>query len=48
MKCWIGRLTSWHQDCGEKYQPQICRPYHFNVRKRRGTKESLDEGERGA
>ena len=32
----------------EKYQqPQICRWYHFNVRKWRETKELLDEGERG-
>ena len=32
----------------EKYQqPQICRWYHFNGRKWRGTKETLDEGERG-
>ena len=32
----------------EKYQqPQICRWYHPNGRKWRGTKEPLDEGERG-
>ena len=32
----------------EKYQrPQICTQYHFNGRNRRGTEESLDEGERG-
>ena len=32
----------------EKYQqPQICRWYHANGRKWRGTKESFDEGERG-
>ena len=29
------------------HQPQICRWYHFNGRKWRGTKECLDEGERG-
>ena len=28
-------------------KPQICRWYHSNGRKRRGTKESLDEGEVG-
>ena len=34
--------------CWEKYQqPQICRWYHPNGRKLRGTKEPLDEGERG-
>ena len=27
-------------------QPQICRWYHSNGRKQRGTKEPLDEGER--
>ena len=36
------------QDCWEKYQqPQICRGYHFNGRQQRGTKEPLDEDERG-
>ena len=34
--------------CLEKYQqPEICKWYHFNGRKWRGTKEPLDEGERG-
>ena len=28
-------------------QSQICRRYHSNGRKQRGTKESLDEGEGG-
>ena len=47
-KCWAGWLTSWNQDCLEKYQqPQICRWYQFNGRKWRGTKEPLDESERG-
>ena len=32
---------------GEIQQSQICRWYHFNNRKQRGTKEPLDEGERG-
>ena len=32
---------------GEYQQPQICRWYHPYGRKRRGTKEPLDEGERG-
>ena len=40
-------ITSWNQDCWEKYQqPQVCRLYHPNGRKQRGTKEPLDEGER--
>ena len=31
MKCWAGWITSWNQDCWEKYQqPQICRWYHYN------------------
>ena len=46
-KCWAGWLTSWNQDCWEKYQqPQICRWHASNVRKQRGTKAPLDEGER--
>ena len=33
MKCWAGWLTSWNQDCWEKYQqPRICKWYHFNGR----------------
>ena len=48
MKCWAGWITSWNQDCQEKYQqPQICRGYHPNGRKWRGTKEPLDEGKKG-
>ena len=40
--------ASWNEDCQEKYQqPQLCRLYHSNGRKQRGTKEHLDEGERG-
>ena len=43
---WISQ--SWNQDCREKYQQsQICRWYHSNGRKWKGTKEPLDEGERG-
>ena len=43
-----GWITSWNQDWWEKYQqPQICRWYHSNGRKWRGTKEPFDEGERG-
>ena len=39
-------ITGWNQDCREKYQqPQICRRYHSNDRKWRGTKEPLDERE---
>ena len=38
-KCWGRWLTSWNQDCWEKYQqPQIGRWYHFKGRKWRGTK----------
>ena len=41
-------MTSWNQDCREKYQqPQICRWYRPNGRKQIGTKEPLDEVERG-
>ena len=46
--CWAGWITSWNQACWEKYQqPQICWWYHSNGRNWRGTKEFLDEGERG-
>ena len=39
-------ITSCNQDCREKYQqPQTCRWYHSNGRKRRA-EEPLDEGER--
>ena len=41
-------ITSWTPDCQEQYQqPKICRWYHSNGRKWRGTKEPYDEGERG-
>ena len=44
MKYWAGWNTSWNQDCREKYQqPQISRWYDSSGRKRRGTKEPLDE-----
>ena len=47
-KCWIGWITSWNQDCQEKYQQlQICKWYQSNGRKRKITKEPLDEGEGG-
>ena len=43
-----GWVTSWNQDCQEKYQqPQICRCYHPNGRKQGGTKEPFDENEGG-
>ena len=43
-----GWFTSRNQDCWEKcQQPQICRWYHPHGRKWRGTKELLDEGEKG-
>ena len=39
---------SWDQDCREKYQqPQKCRWYHSDGRQWRGTKEPLDESEKG-
>ena len=39
MKCRAGWITSWKQDGQEKYQQtQICRWYHSNGRKGRGTK----------
>ena len=48
VKRWAGGLTSWNQDCQEKYQqPQICRWYHSYGRKWRGTKEPLDVVEKG-
>ena len=48
MKCWATWITSWNQDCQEKYQQsQIWRWHHPYGRKWRGTKEPLDEGERG-
>ena len=47
-KCQVGWIMSWNQGCREKYQqPQICRWYHPNGRKWRGTEEHLDEGEGG-
>ena len=47
MKCQAGWITSWNQDCWEKYQQfQICRRNHSNGRKWRGTKEPLGESER--
>ena len=47
-KRWGGWITSWDQDCWEKYQPpQICRWHHPYGRKTRGTKEPLDENQRG-
>ena len=48
MKCWAEWITSWNQDCWEKYQqPQICRWHHPYGRKWRGTKKHLDESKRG-
>jgi len=47
VKCQLGWITSWNQDCWEKYQqPQICRWYHSNGRKWTKTKKPLFEGER--
>ena len=37
MKCQVGWITSWNQDCQVKYkQSQICRWYHSNGRNRLG------------
>ena len=37
MKCQVGWITSWNQDCQVKYQQsQICRWYHSNGRNRLG------------
>ena len=47
VKCWAGWLTIWNQDSWVKYQePQICRWFYSNGRKRGETKEPLDEGKR--
>ena len=46
MNCYPLWITSWNQDCWEKYQqPQVCRWYYSNGRKWRGTEETFDEGE---
>ena len=43
-----GWMHKWNQDCWEKYQqPQTHRWCHSNGRKLRGTKELLEEGEKG-
>ena len=48
VKYQAGWITSWNQDCLEKYQQlQICRWYNSNGRKKRWTKEPLDKDERG-
>ena len=42
------KMPGWNQACWEKYQlPQIYRRHHLYGRKWRGTKELLDESERG-
>ena len=46
MKCQAVWITSWNQNCQEKYQqPQICKWYHPNGRKRRGNIEHHERGE---
>jgi len=51
MRGWINHKldkSDKSQNCQQKYQqPQICRGHHSNGRKQRGTKERLDDGERG-
>ena len=47
VKCRAGWITSWNQDCQEKYQqPHICRWYCPNGKKCRVTKKLLDKCER--
>ena len=47
-ECQAGWVITWNQDCWEKcQQPQKGRWYHSNGRKWRGTKEPLDDSERG-
>ena len=44
LKCWAGWLTSWSQDCWEKYQQaQICRWYQSNGIKWRTTIQAFDK-----
>ena len=44
-RMWARWITSWNQDCWEKYhQLQIRRHYHTNGRKWTGTKEPLESG----
>ena len=48
LKCWSGWITSWNQDCHQKYQQsQIYRWYDSKGRNQRGTKEPLGKYERG-
>ena len=48
MKCRAGWSTSCNQDSQKRYQyPQVCILHHPYGRKWRGTKEPLDENERG-
>ena len=48
MKCQTEWVTSWNQIYWKKYQQtQICTCCHSSGRRWRGTKEALDEGERG-
>ena len=44
-KCQAGWITSWNQDCQEKYQPQMCRWYHSKGKVKNW--KLLDEAERG-
>ena len=48
MKSLAGWSTILKQDCWEKYQyPETCKWHHTHGRKQKGTKEPLEEGERG-
>ena len=48
VKCQAKGIKSWNQDWWDKYQqPHIWRLFHSNGKEQRGTKELLEEGERG-
>ena len=47
VKCQAGWITSWSQDCWEKYQPPQISRWHHPTGKEQRTKEPLDEDERG-
>ena len=47
VKCQAVWITNWNQDCRKNYKTRICKWYHSNGRKWRGTTEPLDEGKRG-
>ena len=44
---WTGGNTSWNQDCWEKYQLKYADDTTLMAESEEGTKEPLDERERG-